>query len=62
MSGNRAKWIRKLLATDDPVLLMAIRNKYGDRTNQMHKRKVYQVAKELWSRKELRHIKDWPKI
>ena len=61
MRGKRKKWISKLIESKDPVLLMQIRNKYGDRTTNMTPRKVYQVVKEMWKKHELQHIKGWPK-
>jgi hypothetical protein len=62
MRQKRAKWIKKLVESGDPVLLMAIRNKYGDKTQNMKPEKVYKVAKEMWKSNELKHITGWPKI
>ena len=62
MRQTRARCIKKLVESKDPVLLMAIRNKYGEKTKEMTPAKVYKIAKEMWKKHELQHIVGWPKI
>jgi len=60
MRQTRTKWIRKLSASNNPVLLTMIRNKYGEKTTDMNRRQVYRATKKMWNRNELQHVKGWP--
>ena len=60
MNEKRAKWIRKLIDTKNPVLFTLIRNKYGEKTNTMNERNVYKAAKKLWKTGELQEVTGWP--
>jgi hypothetical protein len=60
MNGKRAKWLNKLVALRNPVLLALIRNEYGERTKQMSPRMIYKAAKELWRKGKIQEVKGWP--
>ena len=62
MNGKRAKWIAKLVATQNPVLLVMIRNKYGKLTERMTPRQIYQAAKKMWYSGELKGVRGWPSL
>lgn len=50
MRGKKAKQIRRLLAAKEPILLMTIRQEYGERTKEMSFRSTYKAAKNLYKR------------
>jgi len=60
MNGKRAKWLNKLVALRNPVLLTLIRNEYGELTKQMSLRMIYQAAKKLWYQGKIQEVKGWP--
>ncbi len=60
MNGNKAKWIRKLVKSKNPVLFTLIRNKYGEKTATMNERNVYRAAKKLWKSGDLQEVEGWP--
>ena len=62
MNQKKARWLRKLVATKNVVLLLLIRNKYGESTQGMDYGHLYTKAKQLYKRGEIQKIKDWPTI
>jgi len=60
MNGKKAKWLRKLVSTKNAVLLLLIRNKYGESTQGMDYNQLYTKAKHLYKRGEIQKIKGWP--
>ena len=62
MNQKKAKWLRKLVATKNPVLLLLIRNKYGESTQGMDYTQLYRKAKYLYKKHELQKIKGWPTL
>ena len=57
MRKKRAKWIRKQLYENNPNLLIALRNKLGDKTKGKNLTQFYRNAKKLWY--ECGKRKDW---
>ena len=53
MRGTRAKHLHRLVAANEPILLMTIRKHYGNRTEKMEYRENYQAAKKLYKMGEL---------
>ena len=53
MRGTKAKQLRRLIAAQEPILLMTIRNHYGKRTEQFGYRQTLRAAKNLYMRGEL---------
>jgi len=62
MNQKKAKWLRKLVSTKNPVLLLLIRNKFGEATQSMDYGKLYKTAKKLYKSGEIQKIKNWPTI
>ena len=69
MNGKKSKHIRRLLEAREPILLMTIRQHYGDRTKEMTQRQTYQAAKKLYKLGEIddlieatRGIRDMPTL
>lgn len=69
MRGSKAKQLRRLVAANEPILLMTIRQHYGKRTEKMGYRENYQAAKNLYKQGELddliqatRGIRDLPTL
>ena len=60
MNSKRSKWLNKLIALRNPVLLALIRNEYGERTKEMSPRMIYQAAKKLWYKGKIQEVKGWP--
>jgi len=60
MNQRRSRWLRKLVQTQNPVLLTIIRNKYGERTKEMGSVQIYRAAKKLWNRGFMKEVKGWP--
>lgn len=60
MNQRRSRWLRKLVQTQNPVLLTMIRNKYGERTKDMGPVQIYRAAKKLWSRGFIKEVTGWP--
>ena len=58
MRKTRVKMIWNLVKKSDPNLLISIRNKCGNKTEEMDEYKMFEVAKELWSRK-IPERKNW---
>jgi hypothetical protein len=56
MRGKKAKQIRKLLAAKEPILLMTIRQEYGEKTKEMGLREIYHAAKRLYKRGEINDL------
>lgn len=52
MNGRRAKWIRKQLVNGNAAIFLAVRMRWGSRTESMTPRNIYQNAKKIWSRGE----------
>ena len=53
MRGKKAKQIRRLLEAKEPILLMAIRQRYGEKTKDMSYRQTYKAAKKLYKEGDL---------
>jgi len=69
MRGTKAKQVKRLVAANEPILLMTIRQHYGKRTEKMGYRQNYQAAKKLYKMGELddlikatRGIREIPKL
>ena len=62
MNEKKAKWLRKLVATRNPVLLLMIRNKYGESTQGMDYGKLVRITKKLYKKGEIQKVKGWPTI
>jgi len=69
MNGKKVKHLRRLIAANEPILLMTIREHYGERTKEMSYRQTYQAAKKLYKKGELddlfaatRGIRDLPTL
>jgi len=62
MNGKRAKWLNKLVTTRNPVLLLLIRNKFGEKTQGMDYGSLYNAAKRLYKRGEIQKVKNWPTL
>lgn len=53
MRGKKAKQIRRLLEAKEPILLIAIRQEYGEKTKKMSHRSTYRAAKNLYKQGRL---------
>jgi hypothetical protein len=62
MNEKKAKWLRKLVYTRNPALLLLIRNKYGEQTQGMDYGRLYKKAKDLYKKREIQKVKGWPTI
>lgn len=60
MNGKKAKWLKKLVNTKNPVLLLLIRNKYGEETQGMDYGQLYNITKKLYKNGEIQKVKNWP--
>ena len=60
MNEKKAKWLRKLVATRNPVLLVMIRNKYGESTQGMDYGQLSKITKKLYKKGEIQKVKGWP--
>jgi len=62
MNNKKAKWLKRLVETQNVVLLTMIRNKFGERTKEMGPRQIYQSAKKLWYKGEIQKVIGWPTV
>jgi len=62
MNQKKVKWLKKLVSTKNPVLLLLIRNKYGESTQGMGYAQLFNTAKKLYKNGEIQKIKGWPTI
>jgi len=62
MNNKKAKWLRKLIEKRNPVLLLLIRNNYGESTQGMDYKNLFRAAKKLYKKGEMKKIKGWPTI
>ncbi len=53
MNGKKAKHLRRLVAANEPILMMTIRQHYGKKTEEFGYRQIIQAAKNLYKRGEL---------
>ena len=60
MNQKKAKWLRKLVNTKNPVLLLLIRNHYGESTQGMDYGQLLTKTKHLYKKGEIQKIKNWP--
>lgn len=60
MNQKKVKWLRKLVNTRNPVLLLLIRNKYGEQTQGMDYGQLFKKAKKLYRDGEIQKVKNWP--
>jgi len=51
MRGTRAKKIKKLLEEKNFDLLIAVRNRCGEKTKTMTEKGIYRNAKHIWTEK-----------
>lgn len=51
MNGRKSKMIRKLVKSKFPALYLMIRKYYGDETKNMNERRIYKIAKKMWTKK-----------
>jgi intein-encoded DNA endonuclease-like protein len=51
MNGRKAKMIRKLIKIKFPALYLMIRKYYGDETKNMDEKRIYRIAKKMWTKK-----------
>jgi hypothetical protein len=61
MRKKRCMWIRELVTSDDPSLLMTIRNYYGQRTENFDDVQLYEKAKKLYEN-NANGVKNWGKL
>ena len=57
MRKKRARWIYKQVINQNPNLLLALRNKLGEKTQRMNISQLYKRAKKLWY--EVGKQKNW---
>ena len=62
MNQKKAKWLKKLVNTKNPALLLLIRNKYGESTQGMDYGELYKATKYLYKKGEIQKIEGWPTI
>jgi hypothetical protein len=62
MNSKRSKWLKRLVESQNPVLLTLIRNKYGERTKEMGSRQIYKAAKKMWYQGEIQRVTKWPTL
>ena len=62
MNGKKSKWLKKLVTSKNVVLLLLIRNKYGESTQGMGYGQLLKKAKHLYKRGEIQKIKGWPTL
>jgi hypothetical protein len=60
MNGKKAKWLKKLVSTRNPVLLLLIRNNFGEQTQSMTYTNLLSAAKKLYKMGEIQKVKNWP--
>ena len=60
MNGKKSKWLKRMVSLKNPVLLLLIRNKYGESTQGMDYHHLYKKAKYLYKKGEMQKIKGWP--
>jgi hypothetical protein len=60
MNGKKSKWLKNLVSTRNPVLLLLIRNKFGEQTQGMDYVKLYSAAKKLYKNGEIQKVGNWP--
>jgi len=53
MRKKVAKRLREKIKNQDPQLLLAIRNRYGDLTKEMGETALYRAAKKLYNQKRI---------
>jgi len=62
MNGKKVKWLRKLVNTRNPVLLLLIRNNFGEQTQSMTYSNLLAAAKKLYKMGEIQKVKNWPTL
>ena len=62
MNGKKAKWLKALVRTRNPVLLLLIRNEFGEKTQGMNYDKLYKISKKLYKQGKLQKVKGWPSV
>lgn len=69
MNGKRVKHLKRLVAANEPILLMTIRQHYGEKTKDFEYRQIVRAAKKLYKQGELddliaatRGIRDLPTL
>ena len=60
MNQKKAKWLRALVNTKNPVLLLLIRNKFGESTQGMDFAQLLNAAKKLYRSGEIQKVTNWP--
>lgn len=50
MNGQTAKILRQLVAEENPAILLALMNAYGEKTKEMDDVQIYRAAKKLYKR------------
>lgn len=60
MNQKKAKWINKMIATRNPVLLLLIRNEFGEATQGMTYSILKNKAKKLYKMGKFKNITGWP--
>lgn len=60
MNSKKAKWLRALVNKKNPVLLLLIRNKFGEATQGMDYNQLVKAAKKLYKSGEIQKVKNWP--
>ena len=54
MNGKTSKRLRKKLSRDTEEILIIIRNNYGERTEKMGPRQIYQHTKRLYKQGKIK--------
>ena len=69
MNGKRVKHLRRLITAQEPILLMTIRQHYGEKTKEFGYKQILRAAKKLYMQGELndliaatRGIRDLPTL
>jgi hypothetical protein len=62
MNQKKSKWLKKLVFTKNPVLLLLIRNEYGKATQGMTYSILINKTKQLYKMGKFKKVKGWPTI
>jgi hypothetical protein len=60
MNQKKAKWLKGLVFSKNPILLLLIRNYYGSSTQGMEYVQLLRKAKILYKNGLIKNVKGWP--
>jgi hypothetical protein len=60
MNGKKSKWLKALVRTRNPVLLLMVRNEFGEKTQGMNYDQLYKISKKLYKQGKIQKVKGWP--